>query len=174
MFRSMMTPRLWAAACVMALLQACGGGGGGSDGPSRPTWEVASIGPGGGYSLHHVAYGNGRFVALGNNGIGPNANVNGSSSAVSTSTNDGATWTAQLLALTLNPHDFPPSLNAIEFGADRFVAVSSQGDIVTSVDGQAWTTAVWKAQYEGGPFQAVGWPGLRLREPPASWLNRTT
>jgi hypothetical protein len=83
MFRSMMTPRLWVMACAMAFLQACGGGGGGSDGPSRPTWEVASIGPGGGNSLHHVVFRNGRFVA-----------------------------------------------------------VSSQGDIVTSADGQSWTTAV--------------------------------
>jgi len=71
-------------------------------------------------SLYAIAFGCGRFVAVGNEG------------AVVTST-DGATW------MVLNsPTD--ERLRSIVFAKGLFLAVGYNGTIITSADGVTWTT----------------------------------
>jgi hypothetical protein len=72
-------------------------------------------------TLNSVAYGNGRFVAVGGDG------------AIVTSTN-GIDWESSVSNVSLQ-------LRAITFGAGRFVAGGDSGVVVWSVDGLSWTRA---------------------------------
>ncbi|MCE7067142.1 T9SS type A sorting domain-containing protein [Dyadobacter sp. CY326] len=72
--------------------------------------------------LHDVAYGAGKYVAVGANNI------------IRTSTN-GATWETQQSGLSNNG-----TLYGIVFAHNLFVAVGSQGMILTSPDGISWST----------------------------------
>ena len=153
------------------LVSACGGGGGGGGGDDSepPNWAIVSSTTQSGVNLSAVEFGNGVFVALGHNGIGSNANLNGVASAVSIST-DGSTWNAQLLDLS----GFGGILQGLAFGEGRFVAVSSSGDIVASTDGVAWDRVVTDVQHLGstvdlasvaygdGVFVASGVGGVHL------------
>jgi sugar lactone lactonase YvrE len=98
-------------------------------------------------SLNGVAFGNGRFVAVGNNGT------------VLTSTH-GVVWETQ----TLTPEG-RPDLRGIAFDQGLFVAVSgnANGSIWTSPDGINWTNrgmdfgvSFMAVTAEGGQFIAVG------------------
>ena len=71
-------------------------------------------------TLNGVAYGNGRFVAVGDNG------------SIVTSSN-GLDW-------VLNPSGVSNQLNTIIFAAGRFVAGGSSGLILWSDDGLSWST----------------------------------
>ncbi len=69
-------------------------------------------------NLRGVAFGNSRFVAVGEGG------------AVATSTN-GVSWVSQYAGSN--------SLSAIAFGQGTFIAVGENGTILTSSDGFSWT-----------------------------------
>jgi serine/threonine protein kinase len=74
-------------------------------------------------SVSAFAYGDGRFVAVGEDGR----------MAYST---DGITWTA------VRDSTFGgSSINAIDYGGGRFIAVGQQGEIAFSTDGVSWTNA---------------------------------
>ena len=82
------------------------------------TWTVATF-PAGVGSLNALAYGAGRFVAVGETG------------RIYQST-DGATWTEGTSPVT-NP------LRAVAYADGLFVATGDAGRILTSADGQTWT-----------------------------------
>ena len=92
------------------------------------------------YSLYDVAYGDGKFVAVGDK--------------ITTST-DGITW-----------NDFEINANILEsiiYKNGKFVAVGNSGYTTTSTDGITWTTPirighdVWRSiAYGNGKFVAVG------------------
>jgi glutamine phosphoribosylpyrophosphate amidotransferase len=63
-----------------------------------------------------IAYGNGRFVGVGGSSI--------------TISEDGTNWTKQFT---------PPNLSSIVYAHGMFVAVGSDGWILSSVDGTEWT-----------------------------------
>lgn len=106
--------------------------------PDGAAWQSASLAnpP----RLNAVAYGAGRFVAVGEGG------------AVLHST-DGLSW-------SLAPAITPRELLAIHFAADRFVAVGRQGAIITSRDGLVWenrsfsTVDLWGVTYFRGNWCA--------------------
>jgi hypothetical protein len=99
-----------------------------------------------GNNLNGVAYGNGRYVAVGDQGT------------IETSTDDGRTWTAE-------PSGVTADLRAVVYGGGLFVAVGSGGVVLTSPDGVGWTVAqapgagaddLRAVAYGGGRFVAVG------------------
>ncbi|GAB4229447.1 MAG: hypothetical protein OHK0028_03580 [Deltaproteobacteria bacterium] len=83
------------------------------------TWSPGTIT--GMQGLSHVAYGNGRFVAIG---------VAGDNVAVST---DGTQWETHAMGL---PSGEVPDL--LGFGNGTFVATTSSGSVLLSIDGIAW------------------------------------
>ncbi|MGE5484660.1 MAG: S-layer homology domain-containing protein [Ignavibacteriales bacterium] len=108
-------------------------------------------------SLKDVAYGGGRFVAVGNHGT------------ILTST-DGLRW-------TLRASGVEYQLEAIDYGNGMFVAVGEAGTILTSRDGIEWTSCVEGTRralsgvaYGAGRFVAVGQSGrVAVSEDGASW-----
>jgi hypothetical protein len=120
--------------------------------------------------LHAVAYGGGRFVAVGDYGI------------IRTSAN-GTTW-AGASAPTNRP------LLAITYGGNRFVAVGVNGTVVSSTDGLTWRAhptssraeysrvafgnGVWVASAESGELirsvNGTEWASI-TPVPPGNWLN---
>ncbi|PSL19882.1 T9SS type A sorting domain-containing protein [Dyadobacter jiangsuensis] len=101
--------------------------------------------------LHDVAFGAGRYVAVGENNI------------VRTST-DGETWKTLQLGLANGG-----TLYSVIFANNQFVAVGSSGLIVTSTDGISWipksmvTTQKFKSiAYGYGTFVIVGSAGALL------------
>lgn len=118
-------------------LTACGGGGGssnegGNTGSATETinWAVASRGATG-YPLSDVCRGNSITMAAGSNGVGGNANV---FRAISHRNADGSWVAVHVSAISEYSH-----ITGLAFGNGRFVAVTSLGEIVTSVDGTTWT-----------------------------------
>lgn len=76
----------------------------------------------GGYALNAVAYGNGMFVAVGNNGL-------------ILSSTDGADWLPCSSGITAE-------LTGVAYGAGMFVTVGRQGTILNSTDGINWVLQV--------------------------------
>lgn len=130
--------RLLAGSASALWLSACGGGSDSGDDTAPPgtgtiTWSVASRGPR--YRpLSWVCRGNGATVATGSNGIGRNASV---FRAISRRTESGD-W----IAKTVTALDEYSDINGMTFGNGRFVVITSQGEILTSRDGQTWSLAV--------------------------------
>jgi len=100
-------------------------------------------------ALHGVAYGNGRFVAVGNEG------------AV-ISSEDGLGW-------TVRDSGTDERLRAVIFGNGLFITVGYAGTILTSPDGLRWTrrksgsdTRLKGIAFGDGTFVAVGWHGVVL------------
>jgi hypothetical protein len=93
---------------LSAFLTACGGGGGGG-GPGT-TWTLRTSRTN--IDLWAVTYGNGTFVAVGNNGV------------ILTSP-DGVNWTRRT-----SPTSY--WLNSVAYGNGMFVAVGNYGTILTS------------------------------------------
>ena len=103
-------------------------------------------------SYNSVAYGGGKYVAVGAYSSDPQA------AAYST---DGVTWT----------QDSPSGSSgqtwaSVAYGGGKFVAVSTTGHIMTSTDGITWTlqtnptiTSLRGIAYGGGLFVAVGYNG---------------
>ncbi|WP_221414169.1 immunoglobulin-like domain-containing protein [Paenibacillus sp. 598K] len=110
-----------------------------------------------GENLIDVAYGNGTYVAVGNNGV------------VMTSV-DGASWTNQTSGITSNLKD-------VSYINDQFVAVGQGGKIILSDDGASWTSAtnndtseLTSVAYGNGMYVAVGGFGKVLTSGDgASW-----
>ncbi|MCF0074933.1 T9SS type A sorting domain-containing protein [Dyadobacter sp. CY261] len=112
--------------------------------------------------LQDVAFGSGKYVAVGENNI------------VRTST-DGATWKTQQSSLGSNG-----TLYGIVFANNQFVAVGSPGVIITSPDGISWSTkslgtgqVLQSITYGGGTFVVVGSAGALLTSTDGeNWTQR--
>jgi len=131
---------------------------------AQETWEWTPYASGTSKNLYGVAYGNGLFVAAGDEGT------------FLTST-DGITWA---------PHSSTAIsyVLGITYGNGLFVAVGikgSSGVILTSLDAVTWTTSYSSAKYAisitygNGLFVAVGSGGSVLTSPDgATWTARTS
>jgi hypothetical protein len=114
------------------------------------TWASRTSGFGSN-QIQSVTYGNGIFVAVGNNGT-------------ITSSTDGITWTARTAGVSTN------TLNCVEYVNNVFIAVGAgaaggTGGITTSTDGITWTKRTTPAStspnlfsiaYGNGYYVAVG------------------
>jgi hypothetical protein len=142
------------------------GNGNGSDGGD---WTVVSNTPFGTNNISTVAYGNGTFVAGGQNG------------KMAYSTNNGKDWTS-----VSNSTFGTSSINGITYGDNKFVAVSDYdeiahpyGGIAYSTDGITWTKVsapvtegydhINDIAYIGGKFVAVGNKGMAYSDHGTSW-----
>ena len=110
---------------------------------TRSTATIVTVGS---IRWQGVAYGNGVFVAVGNDGY------------VAYSS-DGATWSTPVQVGT-------DSWYSITFANGKFVAVGNTGYTTTTTDGQTWTTPfqvsglsqrLQQVRYGNGVFCAVGW-----------------
>lgn len=142
-----------------------------------------------GRNLHGVAYGNGRFVAVGDvgtvitspdgeqwnlvasgQGIGLSSVVFGGGRFIAAGqdgtlyhSTDGLTWTQQSIR-------GGGELKEIAFGAGRWVIFHGDGRMLTSTDGESWSACIGAAPpltqlaYEGALFGAFG-PGGSKDEP---------
>lgn len=106
--------------------------------------------------LTSVAWGDGRFVAMGSRYADPDVNTSWESL-------DGVTWTRQPDLPTLQRP------TAILWASDRFVAIGEFGNISTSPDGVAWTVRSKATSnnlrgiaHGDGTFVAVGNNGTNL------------
>ncbi|WP_171037917.1 T9SS type A sorting domain-containing protein [Dyadobacter luticola] len=127
---------------------------------AQTQWTALTISPE--QQLNDVAFGAGKYVAVGENNI------------VRTST-DGATWKTVQTGLA-----FGGTLYSVVFGNNLFVAVGSSGLIATSTDGISWsqklmgTTQKFKGiAYGYGIFVIVGTAGALLTSPDGqNWTKR--
>ena len=112
--------------------------------------------------LNGIAYGAGKYVAVGDNGV------------IRVST-DGSMWTG-------GNSDTEYHLNSVAYGVGRFVAVGMAGLVLTSGDGVTWTqqanpdyTGLTGLVYGGGRFVAVGTGGAVVTSPDGtSWTRQNT
>ncbi len=109
-----------------------------------------------GVLLYGVAYGEGLFVAVGENGF------------ILTSP-DGVTWTWRDSGVNT-------SLGGVTYGNGRFVAVGQEGTVVTSPDGITWTSGslgiglpLAAVTYGNGRYVAVGYNTVATSTDGASW-----
>ena len=112
--------------------------------------------------LHAIAFGAGRFVAVGARGT------------VLTSTTAGASWQ---FAAVPGAADYL----GVAYGGGTFVAVGERGSILRSSDGTTWTAAgapgddLRAVTHTGTQFVAVGASGTILTSPDgATWTPRTS
>lgn len=107
--------------------------------PDGLNWTVAVVA--GAASMFDVIYAGGKFVAVGNGGVGATSP-------------DGATWTAQATGMA--------AAQSIAFGAGLYVAVGTGEEIFSSPDGATWTSRHAGADtlssvcFANGLFVAVG------------------
>jgi hypothetical protein len=127
------------------------------------------INPGTGRSLYDVAWGEGKFVAVGESGT------------IVTSTDDGQTWSQASSGST-------DSLRGVAYGNGIFVAVGVSGEVLTSPDAQAWTQqglslgshvykVIHSAMIPGGSggFLALGSDGRMATSPDGvTWTARNS
>lgn len=112
--------------------------------------------------LHDVAFGAGKYVAVGENNI------------IRTST-DGANWTTLQSGLA-----YGGTLYGVIFANNQFVAVGSAGVIITSTDGNSWSKkslgtgqVLQSIAYGGGTFVVVGSAGALLTSTDGqNWTQR--
>jgi len=123
-------------------------------------------------SIFAIAYGNGKFVAVGDSNY-----YNG----ISTSTN-GTKWTAVKDSKFGDNCSF--SIRGVAFGGNRFVAGSDNGKISTSTDGVNWTAIdvsrifnseiIFAITYGNGKFIAGGTSGkMAVSTDGLTWLAVT-
>lgn len=113
-------------------------------------------------ALKGVAYGAGRFVAVG-------------AAGTIISSSDSESWATESSG-TAN------ALNAVVFASSKFVAVGAAGTILTSPDGDTWTpqtsgtaNALNGVAFGGGLFVAVGAAGTILTSPDGvAWTPQTS
>jgi hypothetical protein len=116
--------------------------------------------------LIDVAYGAGRYVAVGANGL------------IRVST-DGVAWKTQIEALQSPQNTW---LASVIYAKNQFVAVGSSGQVITSVDGLTWVKRVSGSSvnltsiaYGSGLFMAVGRLGTALNSADGiHWTTLTT
>jgi len=119
---------------------------------STGTWTAVSGSPFGTTKINAVAYGNGRWVAVGEEG----------KMAYSS---DGATWTAvadsPFQNYTLGKSTtYTVAINAVAYGSNKFVAGGGRGRMAYSSDGTIWTAII----EEEGEFTItdIAWDGNRF------------
>ena len=116
------------------------------------------------HELLDMAYGAGRYVAVGDYGI------------IRVST-DGESWTTQTDGLFQSN-----SLSGIIYAKNQFVTVGTNGRVMTSANGLSWTTqvsgtneALLAIAYGGGKFVAVGWNGVIITSTDGvTWTNQVS
>lgn len=105
------------------------------------TWTAATaIAVPSGTVMHAIAYGNGVYVAVGDNGVidyNGNAGVSGNWTPASSGT--------------------PQNLYGVAFLNGQFVAVGAQGTVVTSPDGITWTVQTSAASATTNALRAVAY-----------------
>jgi len=118
-------------------------------------WTSASAG-GAQAGMADMAFGNGKFVAVGAKGKG----------CVSS---NGTSWTG----FTLNESD---DFKAVKYGNNAFLALGAKGSVYKSADGSSWTklsgnsVASYKSiVYGGGRFVAVGDSGVLVSSDGKNW-----
>ncbi|GAB3945108.1 hypothetical protein GCM10028805_13660 [Spirosoma harenae] len=117
-----------------------------------------------GQIVFDVAYGGGKYVAVGNSGL------------IQIST-DGVGWTTQVA-----PSQSAGALLGIVYANSQFVAVGSSGRVITSPDGITWASQVsgttkflWSIAYGAGRFIAVGDDGTAITSADGiAWTSLTT
>lgn len=114
------------------------------------TWTPRATGSGD--DLNAVAYGNGRYVAVGNN-------------FQAVTSTDGVTWTRNVVTdADAASRDMTIHLRDIIFANGRFVAAAEGGRVYTSTNGLTWTTHIIAptairfrgVAYGGGRYVVVG------------------
>lgn len=116
--------------------------------------------------MFDVAYGAGRYVAVGNENL------------IRVST-DGVSWKTQFVA---DPSSLAGALTSIVYANNQFVVVGSYGRVLTSVNGLTWVDQVSGTKkhleaiaYGGGRFMAVGNLGTAITSPDGiNWTTMTT
>jgi photosystem II stability/assembly factor-like uncharacterized protein len=132
--------------CISLLMASCGGGGN-SESASLTTWQIRNTPIR--ENLSAVIFGNGLFVAVGDNGT------------IITSP-DGVSWTERSSGVNNN-------LQGLTYGNGLFIAVGENGTIAISPDGMRWTEnkfedpvgspiSFYEPVYENDVFVAVGGP----------------
>jgi len=129
-----------------------GPGPGPDPGDGSLTWTTVTNSPFGSTAIAAIAYGNGKFVAVGRGKMAYSSN--------------GVIWTA------VEDCKFTNSIYDITYGDDKFVAVGSFGRIAYSYDGVTWTAAansvfgsgstseIFSVAYGNGRFVAGALGGL--------------
>jgi hypothetical protein len=128
---------------------------------SLDQWTIRASGTGN--NLYDVVYGQGKFVAVGQN------------HSIFISTNNGASWS--YISNTLSN-----SLNSIACGDDLFVTVGDNGTIGTSLDGASWTQQtsgtsnhLRAVRFLNGTFMTVGSGGtILVSTNGTSWAARNS
>lgn len=82
--------------------------------------------------MYAVAYGNGKFVAVGN--------------GYSFYSSDGVNWTSSNLT---------GAYSGITYGNGKYVAVGTNGKVACSSDGKNWSTNVLMSGYKSWSFYSV-------------------
>lgn len=123
-------------------------------------------------TLNAVTYGDGKFVAIGNQDT---TNMSGNFAT----SPDGITWTAGYIPISYN-------LRAIAFGDGKFVAVGSGGGIYYSSDARNWTQANTEIYYDffaisylngffvavgGGPYYELNKPLVKYSADGITWTD---
>jgi len=101
------------------------------------------------YYINDIAYGNGRFVAVGDNG------------KMAYSDDNGVTWTA----VADSTFDTGYSIRGIAYGNNRFVAVGDKGKMAYSDDGTSWTAvtdSIFGSDFSAPSFYAIAYVNNRF------------
>jgi PKD repeat protein len=152
--------------------QFVGGGAGGlaAISPDGVTWTLATR-IGSNVVSQGVAYGSGRYVAVGKDYNFASSTWMGCAAYSS----DGLTW--QLCSLPAGA----PELKKVAYGANRFVAVGTGGKIYSSANGITWTETtsgvtddLFAIRFADGVFVAAGSNGRILPSADGlTWMNKT-
>lgn len=96
-----------------------------------------------------LAYGNGRYVAVGSQGY------------AATST-DGVTWTAAATVTSPGATSSVLHMSGVAYAAGKFIAVGSDAVVATSTDGLAWTSAATPAPAPANTDIPAGLTGITV------------
>jgi hypothetical protein len=121
------------------------------DGTGGPTdWIPVTNHPFGDGPINDIAYGNGKFVAVGR---APKEN-GGAKATIAYSTN-GATWTA------VEDNPFDTLIHAVAYGNDKFVAADSFAKMAYSDDGVTWKAVANTGVSWGANINAIAYGNNR-------------
>ncbi|GHV89152.1 hypothetical protein AGMMS50267_15120 [Spirochaetia bacterium] len=88
--------------------------------------------------FYGIAYGGGKFVAV---GYWANGDGGAGWGVAAVSADDGVTWTMQANVLSFGGETISPKIYGITFGNGKFVAVGRWGRSAYSANGSSWTAA---------------------------------
>ncbi|WP_223837203.1 S-layer homology domain-containing protein [Paenibacillus oceani] len=131
-----------------------------SDGVS---WTSSSSGASSGTYLYGTAYGNDKYVAVGDKGT------------IATSTN-GTSWTS-----TASVNGINTTFKSVIYINGQFVVVGFNGTVMTSLDGISWNTvssnqsySFYAVTFNNGMYVSVGYVGMiRTSSDGTNWTSRT-